>query len=299
MPNRGLTRLAWRSLRARRLRTTLTALGVALGVAVLFAGLATNAGIDASVDRTVSTLVGRADLRISSFGEGGLSAETAAQIASTPGVAVASPSFERRTYLGAELGAPEDALPPPVTFVGIDPVLEPRLHDMTLAAGAALARPNEPSALITATLARQDRLGVGDELTILGPGEPAAFRVVGILAADGPWSGSAGRAVVVPLATALRTFGTAGLTRVDVGVAPGPSVADVSAALQSALHREPYVLSSPRDLAASMRASTGEFAATTALIAAVALFAGAFLIFNTLSMTVAERVRELGLLRAA
>ena len=48
-----------------------------------------------------------------------------------------------------------------------------------------------------------------------------------------------------------------------------------------------------------MRASTGDFAATTALIAAVALFAGAFLIFNTLSMTVVERVRELGLLRAA
>ena len=48
-----------------------------------------------------------------------------------------------------------------------------------------------------------------------------------------------------------------------------------------------------------MRASTGDFAATTALIAAIALFAGAFLIFNTLSMTVVERVRELGLLRAA
>ena len=38
----SLTRLAWRSLRARPLRTLLSALGVALGVAVLFAGLATN-----------------------------------------------------------------------------------------------------------------------------------------------------------------------------------------------------------------------------------------------------------------
>ena len=36
----------------------------------------------------------------------------------------------------------------------------------------------------------------------------------------------------------------------------------------------------------------------SALIAAIALFAGAFLIFNTLSMTVAERIREVGLLRA-
>ncbi|MBA2299605.1 MAG: hypothetical protein H0W22_02410, partial [Chloroflexi bacterium] len=60
---RGLNRLAWRGLRARPLRTGLTAAGVALGVAVLFAGLATNAGIEAAVDRAVATLVGRADLR--------------------------------------------------------------------------------------------------------------------------------------------------------------------------------------------------------------------------------------------
>ena len=36
-----LTDLAFRSLRARPLRTVLSVLGVALGVAVLFAGLAT------------------------------------------------------------------------------------------------------------------------------------------------------------------------------------------------------------------------------------------------------------------
>ena len=70
---RGLNRLAWRGLRARPLRTGLTMAGVALGVAVLFAGLATNAGIDAAVDRAVATMVGSADLRVASFGEGGLS----------------------------------------------------------------------------------------------------------------------------------------------------------------------------------------------------------------------------------
>ncbi len=73
----------------------------------------------------------------------------------------------------------------------------------------------------------------------------------------------------------------------------------MSKALESRLTAEPYVLSSPQDLAASLRASTTDFQATTALIAAIALFAGAFLIFNTLSMTVVERIREVGLLRAA
>jgi putative ABC transport system permease protein len=299
MPLRGLNRIAWRSLRARPMRSALTALGVSLGVAVLFAGLATNAGIDASIDRTVSTLVGRADLRVSAFGETGLSPATVEAIAATPGVAVAAASFERRTYLGAELVGAANALPPAVTVVGIDPELEPRLHDLTLSAGAALVRPDEPSALISATLARQDGLGVGDALTVLGPGDPATFRVVGVLAGDGPWSGATGRSVVVPRAIAEGAFDAPGITRVDIGLVPGTDPSAVSAALQATLHGEPYVLSSPRDLADSMRASTGDFAATTALIAAVALFAGAFLIFNTLSMTVTERVRELGLLRAA
>src|SRR6185295_3482500 len=95
----SLTNLAFRSLRARPLRAVLSGLGVALGVAVLFAGLATSAGVDASVDSTVRELVGRADLRVAAFGESGLSPETVVAITGTPGVAVAAPALERRTYL--------------------------------------------------------------------------------------------------------------------------------------------------------------------------------------------------------
>ncbi len=296
---RGLHALAWRGLRARTLRSVLTMSGVALGVAVLFAGLATDAGIEASVDRTVEGLVGRADLRVAAFGETGLSLATVEAISATPGVAVAAPAFERRTYLGLDRFGPGDPLPAPVTVVGIDPSAEPRLHDLTLASGAPLTRLDEPSALVSAALARSDDLVLGSELTIQGPAAPTTVRVVGILAGDDPHAGPTGRAVVMPLTTALAAFDASGLTRIDIGVAPGTAPSAVVGALEGSLLEEPYVLSSPRDLGLAMRASTGDFAATTALIAAVALFAGAFLIFNSLSMTVVERVRELGLLRAA
>lgn len=296
---RGLDGLAWRGLLARPLRSLLTMAGVALGIAVMFAGIATNAGIDASVERTVAALIGRGDLRIVAFGERGLSASTVETIETTSGVAVVAPAFERRTYLGLDLFGPGDELPAPVTVVGIDVAREPRLHDLTLAAGASLVRPDEPSALVSATLAREDGLGLGAELTIQGPDAPMAVRVVGILAGDGPWAATTGRAVVVPLAVAHEAFAEDGITRVDVLLDEGVDPAEVVTALEDGLLAEPYVLSSPRDLGAAMRASTGDFAATTALIAAVALFTGAFLIFNTLSMTVVERVRELGLLRAA
>ena len=48
----------------------------------------------------------------------------------------------------------------------------------------------------------------------------------------------------------------------------------MSAPLESRLNAEPYVLSSPQDLAAALRSSTADFQATTALIAAIALFVG-------------------------
>jgi putative ABC transport system permease protein len=295
---RGLHGLAWRGLRARPLRTSLTTIGVALGVAVLYAGLATNAGIGAAVDRAVGTMVGRADLRIAAFGETGLSEETRAAVAAVPGVEVAAPAFERRTYLGTGLFGP-GPLPPPVTIVGIDPALEPRIHDLTLSAGDALS-PDAPTdaALVSATLASEDEITVGDRVGLQGLDAPVYLRVAGILAGDGPWSGATGRAVVTHLPVAQSVFGADGLTRIDLDLAEGTDPTAVIEALQATL-AEPFVVSSPRDLAAAMEASTGDFAATTALIAAIALFAGAFLIFNTLSMTVVERVRELGLLRAA
>ena len=294
----SLYRLAFRSLRARPLRAALSMLGVALGVAVLFAGLATNAGVEASVQGTVRELVGRAELRVAAFGEGGLSAKTVATIAATPGVAVAAPSLERRTYLGPGL-EPGQALPPPVTVLGIDPTLDPRLHDLPLVAGSALVDATERSALVTERLAAQDGLSLGSPLTMQGAGDRTTFRVVGIIAGDGPLTGAFGRTVVVPLAAAQAVFGDPGVTRVDIGLAADAGATAVADALEAGLTTEPYVLSSPQDLAAALRASTTDFQATTALIAAIALFAGAFLIFNTLSMTVVERIREVGLLRAA
>lgn len=294
----SLTGLAWRSLRARPLRATLSTLAVAFGVAVLFAGLATNAGIEASVTSTVRDLVGRADLRVAAFGEKGLTAETIAIVTGTPGVAVAAPAFERRAYLGPAPGV-EDALPPPVTILGIDPTVEGRLHDLVLVTGAPLRDKDEPSALITERLAAQDGLALGSSLTVEGAGGESVYRVVGILAGDGPLTGAFGRTVVVPLRTAQGVFDETGVTRIDIGLTDEATTTTVSDALEARLLTEPYVLSSPQDLAAALRGSTTDFQATTVLIAAIALFAGAFLIFNTLSMTISERIREVGLLRAA
>jgi putative ABC transport system permease protein len=295
----GLTSLAWRSLAARRGRTALSIIGIALGVGVLFASLATDAGIEASIDRTVRDLIGRADLRVSAFGDPGLSEASVAEIAAAPGVSVAAPVLELRTYLESDLDDP-NVLPKPVTFIAVDPPLEARVRDLPLAAGTALRQSEEFAVLITERLAAENALRLGSDLTFqAGPEGPVSLEVIGIIVGDGPFVGSSGRTVIIPLRTAQRLLGDEGVSRVDIVIGEGATPLEVTQALEVALTAEPYVLSSPVELASSLRVSTADFRSTTALIAAVALFVGAFLIFNTLSMTVTERVRELGLLRAA
>ena len=305
---RGLVPYAWRSLVARPARSILSIIGVALGVGVLVAALAVTAGLDASIDRTVASLVGRADLRVSAFTETGLSAPTVAALDAVPGVALTAPAIERRSFIGSAPGRPTTR--EPVTVLGIDPTREPRVRDLSLARGVPLDSPDEDAALITERLAAAEALDVGSELVVYGAGAPLRLRVAGVLAGDGPALGSSGRTVVLPINTAARlnvadgaapgvVVAPSGITRVDVVLAAGADAGAVIGSIGQALVVEPYMLSAPSDMAASMRSSTADIRSTMALLAAITLFAAAFLILNTLAMTVVERIRELALLRAA
>ncbi len=297
---RALDALARRTLVARPLRTILTIAGIALGVGVLVAALVLNAGLDAAAERSVHDQLGRTDLRVAAFEERGLSAASLAALATTPGVAIVAPELERRTYPFPEPGA-GPALPVPVTLVGIDPAADGALHDRQLASGSPLPLEGGDVALVSEALARGDGLAVGGMITLNGSAEtgPRPFRIAGILAGVPGDPDPAGRSVVVPLAAAQSLLSTQSVTRADLGLAPGGTITAVTAALERRLTTEPYTLSTPEDLVADLRASTADFRIAIALVAAVSLFGGAFLIFNTMAMTVAERARDIGLLRAA
>ena len=297
---RALDALARRTLVARPLRTILTIVGIALGVGVLVAALILNAGLDAAAERSVRDQLGRTDLRVAAFQERGLSPASLAAMATTPGVAVVAPELEQRTYPAPDPRA-GSGLPVPVTVLGVDPAADAALHDRTLASGSSLPPEGGDVALVSDALARSDGLAVGATITLNGSAEsgPRPFRVAGILAAVPGDPDPAGRSIVVPLQAAQALFGTSAVSRADLGLAPGGGVAAVSAELERRLSAEPYTLTTPGQLIADLRASTADFRATIALVAAVSLFGGAFLIFNTIAMTVAERARDVGLLRAA
>jgi putative ABC transport system permease protein len=293
----ALLSIALRSLRARRVRSTLTIVGVALGVGMVVASLTASLGIDGAVERTVAAMIGRADLRVAAFQERGLSDTTIQAIRTTPGIEAAVPSLERRLYLRRDDSG--IALSDPVMIRGIDPALDPLVHDLRILNGSGLSAPDAPTALITERLARREGLGIGSRLTLQTAGDPVVVEVVGIVATGGAADAADERTVVVPLSVVQSVLGLDGVGQVDIRLAPGTSQDAVVSELARRITVDPYVLSVPADLAASLRASTAEFQATLAMIAVISLFVGAFLVFNTLSLTVVERSREVGLLRAA
>jgi putative ABC transport system permease protein len=289
----GLDRLAWRTVAARPLRSLLTIIGIALGVAVLSASLTLGAALDQAVDKTVWDLVGRADLRVTGFLESGLSQASVETISTASGVLDASAVIEHRTFpSGTASGAAADA----VTVLGIDPSSYTRIHDLPVVSGGGLDSAIQPIALVTEELATESGYRLGGSVTLFGRDGPVDLRIVGILPGLGPLAGN-GRTIFIPIDIARSTFGIAGATRVDLVLSPGSAQA-VTDQLQATM-AEPYVLASPADLARTLRASSASFQGTAALVAAIVLFVGAFLIVNTLSMTVGERAREVGLLRAA
>jgi putative ABC transport system permease protein len=299
---RRLSSLAWRSLGARKLRSFLTVIGIGLGVAVLFASLAAGAGMDAAVDKAAADEMGHADLRVQALQETGLSRETIAAVESVPGVSIAAPALERKTYLSVgQNQTPSDQLPPPVTVLGIDPEREVMLHDLPLASGRPLAANDNKSALVTEAFATQEQVSVGDSISLNGSATsgPQIYEIVGIVSGRGPLPEAEGRLVFLPLGSAQALFDTTGVTRIDLGAAPGISVEVLTGQLDVSIKTQPFLLSGVADLADSLRSQMTDFRSALILVSAVVLFAGAFLIFNTLSMTVGERGREVGLLRAA
>ncbi len=298
---RAVAALARRSLLARPLRAFLTVVGIALGTGVLVAGLILNGALDAAVERSAHDVFGRADLRVAALEEQGLSPETVAAIAIAPGIATVAPTLERRTYPLPDLASGAGTLPEPLTVVGIEQAAEPAVRERPLAAGEQLGTGDDHGALVSADLAREDGLSVGSTITLLGDpsSDPVALRVVGVLAVTPGDPDPAGRSAVIALETAQRLFATDRVSAVDVLLADPAGGPAAIAGLEARLVGEPYTITTPAELVTALEAATGEIRAAIALVAAVALFGGAFLIFNTLSMTVAERARDVGLLRAA
>ncbi len=292
-----LSSLAWRGLRVHPLRTALAGVGIALGVAVVSATVVTGAASEMAVRGASADLLGRADVRVRAFDDAGFTPRAVQAMQSAPGVVTGAPVGERRLTVYTAPGANERVFT--LLVLGIDPDVDARIRDPALESGQPIASSSSAEAVVPAEWASRNGLGIGDELVLSGqrPDVPP-LRIVGLMSSTGFAALEGGDVIVVGRETLDQAFEVPSPIRyidLDHGDHPTPVQVDtVTAGLG-----EPFVVETADDAAARFGKARDGFVGVALLFGLVSLVVGAFLVGNTMAMTVNERLRELGLLRAA
>jgi putative ABC transport system permease protein len=286
-----LRTFSWQELRHHPWRNAAAVVAVMLGVALAFSVHLINASALGEFSSAVRAVNGQPDLELRSI-QGTLDESLFGRVATHPQVALASPVLELSTYA---TGPDRKRLP--VRVVGVDA--------LTVAAMSP--------ALMPLPAPGADRLALLAPSTVfLNPAAMAALVPGGLAGASGPslqlQSALALRAVIVagtvnapgaPLAVmdigaAQDLFGAAGrLSRIDLRLQPGTDRAAFIAALQLPAG---VTAGEPGDAAERVSNLSRAYRVNLTVLALVALFTGAFLVFSVLSLSVARRAQQFALL---
>ncbi len=310
-------RVTIKGLLAHKLRFALTALAVMLGVAFMSGTMVLTDTISrtfdnlfADVNRGTDAYVRSRQSLSSGFGgaarrqRGRVPASLVPEIRSVPGVAAAEGNLQFYAQLVGKnhktIGNPQQGAP---TF-GFTWGTVKALNPYRLEPGGRA--PQGDQAVIDAASAKNGGFKVGDTVTVLTQGPPKQYQISGI-AKFGDADSAAGSTAALfdtPTAQAI-TGATDQFDSISVVAAPGVSQETLKnriAAQLDKLDNKAYEVLTGAQITkenqSDIQNALSFFNTALIVFALVALFVGCFIIFNTFSIVVAQRIREAALLRA-
>jgi putative ABC transport system permease protein len=178
-------------------------------------------------------------------------------------------------------------------------ISEPELNPLTIVAGHAPTAADE--VVVDQGSLADAGLHLGEKVRLLPMPASEPFVLVGVMAYKNG-SGSGGqRMVALSDAGAQRVFATTEVNQIFVaghhGIAPSALVASLDHVLPKGQQAETGQ-QFRKDLEDALGTITNFIRLVLRVFAVVALVVGAFIIYNTFSITVAQRIREMALLRA-
>jgi putative ABC transport system permease protein len=297
--------LVLRGFLQRKLRVGLTAIAIVLGVALMSGTYILTDTINHSFAKIFQTASQGHDVVVSPAETLGrritsenspVTAAMVAKVKGTTGVADAAGSiFSEGTFLDTHRKRLTSGFAP--AFIAS--LVPARFESFKPIEGRFPSSASEVA--IDEATAQRSNLKIGQQMIVAGSAATGHFTIVGILRFGGGESfGGAGAALMLP-AEAQRLLGEPGrFDQIDVAARPGVVPGDLRNRIRAELPRTVEVRTGSEQAnrdTSNLEDSLGGLRTFLLIFAYVALVVGAFIIFNTFSITIAQRVRELALLR--
>jgi putative ABC transport system permease protein len=283
---RLLLTFSWQEWRHHAVRNSMAVVAVMLGVALAFSVHLINQSAVNEFSTATRAATGQADLSVRAA-RGLMGEAIYPQLARDAQVATASPVVELMTQALDPHGQSHT-----LRIIGLDalvaypiaPTLVPQFDN-----GEDRHSLLSPDTIaLNASARRLLKVKPGDVLSVQSAQRIVPLRVMGTVSAPGSPVG------VMDIAGAQSHFGkVGGLSRVDLQLQPGASVQS----LQASLALPPGILiETPGDNSLRVSGASRAYRVNLTVLALVALFTGAFLVFSILSLSVAKRQQQLALL---
>lgn len=287
-------------LRELRLRVSLTVFGVAAGVAMLVAVTIVNGSVVRGVTATVEDLAGKTDLQISA-GTSGFAESILEQVRASAGVERAVPVLQQTLTVRDPRARNERLL-----LLGVDMLTDDDEHFRDYGSDELEAIRQDPlpflngahNLLLSRSFARRFGYRLHDTITLATSAGPQGFEIWGFI--DDAKVGSAfGGAVGVMYYQAMQAALDRGenIDRIDVAIGARNELGVVESKLSQTLGSG-FVVERPSRKGERVGRMLAGIQSGLTSASLIALLVGAFLIQNTMAISVVQRKREIGILRA-
>ncbi len=298
-----------KGLLAHKFRLALTAVAIVLGVTFISGTLVLTDTLHATFTTLFGHIYQNVDFEIrgkaaftDNTGGGGavrkpIPDSIAAEVRRLPGVAYAAGTVGGYAQFVAPDGQAVTTGGAPNIGLSFDP--NPQLSALRVSSGHGPTSSDQVA--MDAGTATKYHFHVGDRVRILLIGPPRTFTISGIVTFGSANNLAGATLAAFDLPTAQQILGEPGqLSAIDVLAQPGADKAQVQRAIAQTLPPGVEVVTGQtvaNEATNSINQALSFFSTALLVFAFISLFVGGFTIFNTFSITVGQRTRELALLR--